>query len=573
MARTNNSSMVPPAVQTEREARELAEQKLRLAMWASRETVWTYQVATGDVQTTRYDRQQQASDRHLTHVQFFSMVHPEDRAEVEAALESHISGLTDVLDIACRYYLTSHLQWIRIRGQAIDRAELTGRAAVIVGTARDITEQQLQLQKLDRLAQFDALTGLYNRHSFQLELDRYLANHTKVAVMFVDMDGFKELNDALGHAAGDEFLAAVAQTLRTILPRHALIARYGGDEFVVAMHFESDSTWRGYAKKLITAKTPYQPLRDVNLSVTGSIGVALFPQHSQQAQQLIECADTAMYEAKRKGGDMYIAYRRKLSAEREHKNSLLVALKKAVMTQTLSFDIQPVYNSQLDMIGGELLCRWYPPEFGAVSPAEFIPLAEQHGLTAQITLQALDNALALLAQDMVDREFWLAINICPHEVLNVNFVTDLANHCHAAGISPDRIKLEVTETVFLHEEADPERCLESAKALGFSLAMDDFGTGYSSLAYINRYPFDAVKIDKLFVDQMMVNSKSRQLIEGIAGLCNSLDIDIVAEGCETSEQIMHLRALGISALQGFGLSKPLAQSDFLDMLRYRRTAS
>lgn len=461
----------------------------------------------------------------------------------------------------------SHLQWIRLRGQRINRGGRSEKAAALVGTAKNITEQQLRVKKLDQLAQYDPLTGLLNRKSLQIELQKFVGIHSKVAVMFINLDGFKLINDTLGHEAGDEFLISVAQTLRRVLPKNALIGRYGGDEFVIALHYESDSTWRGYAKKLIYVKTPYSPLMELKLKVSGSIGVSLYPKHALSNEMLLEFADTAMYEAKATGRDRYKIYDTSLTDVQTHRTSMLTALRRAVAEKSLQFEVQPVYSKELEVIGGELLCRWQSSEFGNVSPSQFIPLAEQYGLAGDITLLALQSAADIIESMPVGCDIWLSINICPEQILDTDFINELVALRDMKKIPQKRIKLEVTESVFLRDELDPESCLKRAKSHGFGLAMDDFGTGYSSLAYISRYPFDAVKIDKLFVTQMFLNDKSKKLVDGIAGLCRSLDIDIVAEGCETKKQVEYLQLLGVSALQGFGLSRPIHSEDFLNCIR------
>jgi diguanylate cyclase (GGDEF)-like protein/PAS domain S-box-containing protein len=452
-----------------------------------------------------------------------------------------------------------------------------GQLSYLIATIRDISERKKAERELARLARFDSLTGLPNRHSFAKQLAQQLReSDSAVAVYFIDLDGFKAVNDSFGHQAGDELLKHIASLLVSRLPASTLLARWGGDEFVAATPLtgrtEPDaSTTPDWAHH---AQTMLQLIRDCKQSVQGhqllvsaSIGVALSPEHGTDVDLLLRHADAAMYEAKAQGKNAVALYHQGLTADAMQKVTLLSELKQAIEQDKLDFVLQAKFSAQRAIVGAELLCRWHSPLHGTISPAVFIPLAEQHGLAPAIGILALEHAARAL-NILRGHGFCIpiAVNISPHQMLDKQFVSQLTALCQRMQITPQEIELEVTESVFMQDSADVEARLQALQAAQFRIAMDDFGTGYSSLSYLRRFTFDVVKIDRSFVQDLTTDAKAAQLMSAIVAMCRALDIETVAEGVETEGQLQLLKQQGVGCYQGYLLARPLPLADFIRLL-------
>lgn len=452
-----------------------------------------------------------------------------------------------------------------------------GQLSYLIATIRDISERKKAERELARLARFDSLTGLPNRHSFAKQLAQQLQeSHRAVAVYFIDLDGFKAVNDSFGHQAGDELLKHIASLLVSRLPASTLLARWGGDEFVAATpladrRVPDASTTPDWAHH---AQTMLQLIRDCKQSVQGhqllvsaSIGVALSPEHGTDVDLLLRHADAAMYEAKAQGKNAVALYHQGLTADAMQKVTLLSELKQAIEQDKLDFVLQAKFSAQRAIVGAELLCRWHSPLHGTISPAVFIPLAEQHGLAPAIGILALEHAARAL-NILRGHGFCIpiAVNISPHQMLDKQFVSQLTALCQRMQITPQEIELEVTESVFMQDSADVEARLQALQAAQFRIAMDDFGTGYSSLSYLRRFTFDVVKIDRSFVQDLTTDAKAAQLMAAIVAMCRALDIETVAEGVETEGQLQLLKQQGVGCYQGYLLARPLPLADFIRLL-------
>lgn len=469
-----------------------------------------------------------------------------------------------------------------------------GQLSYLIATIRDISERKKAERELARLARFDSLTGLPNRHSFAKQLALQLQeSDSAVAVYFIDLDGFKAVNDSFGHQAGDELLKHIASLLVSRLPASTLLARWGGDEFVAATPLlppvAVPSTAQSTAHSVVDAttdlgsavldwashaQTMLQLIRDCKQSVQGhqllvsaSIGVALSPEHGTEVDLLLRHADAAMYEAKAQGKNAVALYHQGLTADAMQKVTLLSELKKAIEQDKLDFVLQAKFSAQRSIVGAELLCRWHSPLHGTISPAVFIPLAEQHGLAPAIGILALEHAARAL-NILRGHGFAIpiAVNISPHHILDKQFVSQLTTLCQRMQIMPHEIELEVTESVFMQDSADVEARLQALQAAQFRIAMDDFGTGYSSLSYLRRFTFDVVKIDRSFVQDLTTDAKAAQLMAAIVAMCRALDIETVAEGVETEGQLQLLKQQGVGCYQGYLLARPLPLADFIRLL-------
>jgi len=552
---------------------EHEQQSLELALWASQEAIWHWRPLCDTFAITRFKRDRTKDKFNGSRADFIQSIHPDDLSLVEHQLAQHMQNVDGVINVAFRFYHKDQWRWLRMRGQANER-DATGMALQVVGTIRDISEQQEQLSRLDHLARYDALTGLLNRRTLLSELQKWASSGAPFCLVFVDLDGFKLLNDTLGHVQGDAYLQSVADTLRRELPKTALIARYGGDEFVCAFHFTAGN-WQQQVNRLVEVRTPFNfNSASIQLKVTGSLGVALFPEHTRNIDELMEFADCAMYQAKAAGKDGYALYQAELYIAKKRKITMISELRTAVQQRTLKFELQPKFNASSQMTGAELLCRWHSDTFGQVSPAIFIPLLEEHGLAEALALLALNQAADYLDQLLREaKPVLMAVNISAELITKAGFLDTAAAIFDRRGLDKSWIELEITESVFLQEAKKAEMALQQLRNAGFRVAMDDFGTGYSSLSYISRYQFDTIKIDQSFIQDMLQHQKSRLLVEGIVSICRTLGINVVAEGVETEQQFQFLKSLGVQRFQGFYLAKPQLFSEIQQQLTYHFASS
>jgi diguanylate cyclase (GGDEF)-like protein len=536
--------------------------KLELALWASKELVWLWDQKNNIFTLTRYDQYGQSSDTTFAANDISQRVHPDDVDKVFSPKTEH-NGQQNV-DLDFRYRYKSDWVWIRCKGHSIHNVGL-GQSAIITGTARNISEYKNQSQKIEHFAKYDTLTGLLNRRAFEEPLNFMLSAHEKCCILFIDLDGFKILNDTMGHAFGDAFLLNMSTTLKSALPASSLVSRYGGDEFVCAFPFDQTKEWEKIVRELILAKTPLpEGHHQLNLPVSGSIGVALSPQHSIDARRLIEMADTAMYEAKCLGKNTCFTYNHELFEKKHRELNLISELRNAVSQGEIEFHLQGKHNASKELKGAEILCRWHSKTFGVVSPDIFIPLALKHNLLHDITLLAAQSA-ASFQQTLQSNglNIHISINVSALDLLNKNFLHHLKNYCDERKVLYSAIELEITENVFLHDIEEVSYALSEIKKEGFRLSLDDFGTGYSSLSYISRYAFDVIKIDRTFVNGMLDNVADKLLIESVVSICKVMKIGMVAEGVETLEQLKFLKKRKVELFQGYYFSKAVPFQTFL----------
>ncbi|AXK38634.1 putative bifunctional diguanylate cyclase/phosphodiesterase [Crenobacter cavernae] len=451
-----------------------------------------------------------------------------------------------------------------------------GAASYLIATIRDITDRKQAASELERIAHFDALTQLPNRVSLQLELARrlqHISPEQSQAVLFLDLDGFKEVNDSLGHDAGDELLRTMARRLPTLLGPKDMLARWGGDEFVALLAIEGAAERaQEIAQLILSTLSQRMEIRGHGISVSGSIGIALAPHDGQDVETILRHADAAMYAAKHAGKNRCAAYHKAMTADALWRVTLLAQLRAAVEQDGLDFVLQPKFSARGTIVGAELLARWNTKQHGTISPSLFIPLAEQNGLAAPLGRLAIQKAAqyaATLAQN--GHPIPVAVNISPLQVLDDQLASVLQEACRAHRIEPAQLELEVTESIFLQDSDTPVQRLMALREKGFPIAMDDFGTGYSSLGYLRRLPFDTIKIDRSFLVDVDQDEKSKRLLIGIVNLCSLLGVHTVAEGVETAEQFHLLQELGVVHYQGFFLARPMPLKGVLALLAVHST--
>ncbi len=449
-------------------------------------------------------------------------------------------------------------------------ASLRGQAPQHLVALRDVSEQRRAELALQRMALFDTLTGLANRASINQHLSDRLAkpDAQPFSLMFIDLDGFKGVNDSFGHRAGDQLLQQASERLRQVLP-DAFIGRWGGDEFVVALPDGADDYLLRESAQLIIATLGQPFLVDSHrLSVTPSIGAVNHPEHGRDAQLLLRRADAAMYGAKSQGRNCLVLYAPQMDDGVERRSRLQGLIRADAERNAFQFVVQPKVDSQGRSTGAELLMRWTTAEFGPVSPAEFIPIAEQIGVIPLMGRHAL-HAAARIARAVGDlgSAATVAVNLSPRQLLRPDLERTVLHACEHHGIQPAQLELEMTESALVSDIAIVARLLARLRRHGFRLSLDDFGTGYSSLSHLRDLPFHKVKIDRSFVCDLDRSQASRVMLQGVVHLCSNLGLVTVAEGVETEAQFHALRSMGVDEFQGYLFARPQDHTDWLTTLQ------
>jgi diguanylate cyclase (GGDEF)-like protein len=416
-------------------------------------------------------------------------------------------------------------------------------------------------ERVHYLAHHDVLTGAANRETFMHALEEAAAASAHGgkphAVLCIDLDRFKQINDTLGHAAGDEMLRLVVQRLRKLVRAGDLVARLGGDEFAVLQAgVKTPDDVAALGERIVASLAePYDLLGRRTVSAA-SVGAALYGRDASDAHALIHCADVAMYGAKTSGRRAFTFYDQALEHERQRRSELTQALREAIADDALTMQYQPLFDSDgTTMRGYEALARWTHPKLGTVSPGEFVPLAESAGLIGDFGRWALRRACTDAAG--WPGESTVAVNLSPAQFGGETSIAQIVRDAlGASGLPARRLELEITESLLMHDTENVLQALHELQTMGVRIAMDDFGTGFSSLGYLWRFPFDKIKIDRSFVQDLGNDPKVDLVVKSIVSLAHALKMRVNAEGIETGAQLSHLRLLGCDEMQGFLLGRP-----------------
>lgn len=490
-----------------------------------------------------------------------------DLLDTDADLLSQWLGTSDRrpdLSVQCRY-VDAHGQERTTRLAAREM-----HCGGFRGTATDVTEEVEARRRIEFLSQHDALTGLPNRTRLQAFLDGKLkalpSLEQPLVMLSLDLDRFKPVNDLLGHAAGDRVLNEVSRRLADCVRHGDLVARVGGDEFVLILtDAGTQDEVEHLCRRLIASVERAIRIDEQEVFISASIGIALAPNDASEVAELLRYADIALYEAKSAGRNTWRFYSGDMNARIIERRRLESDLRYAIKHAELRLHFQPRYRiADGQMVGAETLVRWQHPVRGLIPPDTFIPIAEESGLILSLSDWVLETACVLAAR--WPEPLFVSVNLSPTEFKRGNLVERVQHALHLSGIDPARVELEITESVMLEDAAGALEVMHTLKKLGIRIAMDDFGTGYSSLSYLREFPFDGLKIDRSFLSRLEDSEDDRAIIQAIVGLGRALSLTVTAEGIETAEHLAMLKAVACDEGQGYFLSRPMDIDAFNGLL-------
>jgi diguanylate cyclase (GGDEF)-like protein len=444
----------------------------------------------------------------------------------------------------------------------------------VLGVVIDTTRRHSAEQRALALTTFDQLTQLYNRqHFFDIASQVIASDSSKskpFALLFLDLDGFKEVNDSMGHSAGDQLLQVLAKRLQSSMPPLSCLARFGGDEFLMMIRNVQDAdNLRSFSDQILKQIASPITIGEAEVCVSGSLGATFYPRDGETVEQLLQNADTAMYQAKAAGRNNCKIFSQSMNSQNLVRFAMISRLRRAIAEDTISVAFQPLMNgADHTIFGVEALARWTDAELGAVAPSVFIPLAESCGLIEALGQAVFRKSLHSIKAWEFDGcpPILLSVNFSALQFTNPKFLNNLSAELDEANFSPERLQIEITETVMLSDSSTCAVNLKALRTLGVRVSIDDFGTGYSSLAYLKRLPIDSIKIDRSFVIDLVDANQPAPLLSAMIALGESLGMAVLVEGIETDAQRQAILKLGCKLMQGYFFHRPMSANAMRNLL-------
>ena len=558
-------------------AAKMSKTRLSVTLDATQIAIWDWDIERDRWYASRiyftqlgYPPESGQPDRNI----WVERVHPEERTKVREAIDATLTGRASSYEYDARLrHADGSYRWMSVRGRVVKRND-RGLATRMLGVRMDITEQKEAAERIRRLAHFDALTDLPNRTLLNDRLTGAIAavarNHEPLAVLVLNIDKFKNVNDMFGRSIGDELLVEVARRMQSVAGEEDTVARTGGDEFVMILPRADANRSSHAAQQLLESLSAQYRAEKLELVVTFSIGIAMYPSDGRDFDTLLKCADIAMHHAKHDGHNHYVFFTVEMQVRSARKLLLENALRRAIERSELHLHYQPqVSLSDGRISGAEALLRWEHSDLGNVSPGEFIPVAEDSGQILQIGTWVLRNAVAQL-RAWLDRglgPMTLAVNLSSVQFRHPNLPELIGRILEEARLPPHYLELELTERVAMGDPLGAIAAMNKLHQLGVRMSLDDFGTGYSSLNYLKRFRTYKLKIDQSFIGGVTQDSEDRGIVRAIINLAASLGLQTIAEGVETAGQLEFLRAQGCAEAQGYYFSKPLPPDRFEALVR------
>lgn len=573
--------------------KNLAESKakrLAYVLDASKEGVWDWNVQTKKVtQNRRWKEITGVHNSEKTFEDFLNCVVDEDQEFVSTSLRALIKHNTPY-DIEFRFKRPDgRVIWIWDRGTVAEFDD-QGKPLLLVGIMQEVTQQKLDQSKIESMAFYDTLSKLPNRALLDVRLNLAINKCKQTglcgAVLFLDLDNFKTINDSYGHQAGDELLIVVADRLKSLIGEHDTVARFGGDEFVIILNelsSDREITSRkaeGIAhavRNLIGQNIKVKPTNvcsDIDHLITASVGIAIFDSGIETASELLKLADLALYQAKNNGRDGCALFDPTIQQAFDYVTNLEKKLRHSLTQDHFVLHYQPQYDAQQKIVSAEALIRWNHPELGLVSPGEFITVAEMSNLIMPIGYWVLVEACEQLKQWQSDPLFAhlkLSINISAKQILQKDFVESLKRIVTSSGINCSSLVLEITESVLVGDIDEVVQKLDFLVDIGLTFSLDDFGTGYSSLGYLKNLPIKELKIDQSFIRDLLEDESDLIMVKSIIDLGNNFNLTVVAEGVEKESQFDLLKTFGCDLYQGYYFSKPVPIVKFESLIHENST--
>lgn len=554
----------------------ILKERYQLALEGSKDGLWDWNVKTDRFLITKprellgYTN----AEKIVSQKDWLALIHPQDIQGVKKKIKDYLTGEKDSYESEYRIQKQNgEYIWILSKAKAI--WDKDGTPLRVCGSHTDITDEKIQEKRIETMAYYDSTTKVPNRfwlgEHLEEQIQRNHEDREKFAVFLIDLDNFKKVNDILTHEMGDRFLKEIAKRIQSELEEGEMLARFGGDEFVVVKTGNPDrNAMYAMASRLLDLLKEESTVKGYQFLVTGSIGIAIYPDHGRDKDTLLQNADAAMYEAKKNGRDRMRFYSPEVN-EKIRQNIIIESeLRKALENKEFIIQIQPLVEFTTGrIVAGEALLRWNHPTRGRISPGEFIPVAEETGIIVPVGERVLDevrNFNRKLINNAI-RPVPISVNLAVPQVLHSGLMNSIQEVLHGTDANWPLLEVEITESVIMNNLDYAVKIMNNIRSMGVKVALDDFGTGYSSLSYLKNLPIDKLKIDKSFIDDIVGNDSEQAIVKSVIDMAKSLKIQTVAEGIEEKEQWDLLKKYGCDVGQGYYMYRPMELEDFEKLLK------